>query len=62
MYENIGFGDALGLGNIGNFSRNFYWSSTEGSYYEAWVQGFLNGYQDNSFKVYTYNVRAVRAF
>ena len=28
MYENIGLGNALGLGNVGNLA-NFYWSSTE---------------------------------
>ena len=29
MYENIGQGNALGLGNVGNFSSSSYWSSTE---------------------------------
>ena len=29
MYENIGPGDELGLGNVGNFSSGYYWSSRE---------------------------------
>ena len=29
MYENIGLGNALGLGNVGNLPGNGYWSSTE---------------------------------
>ena len=29
MYLNIGQGNALGLGNIGGFANNYYWSSTE---------------------------------
>jgi hypothetical protein len=62
MYENIGFGDALGLGNIGNFSRNYYWSSTENNSINAWLQYFNNGIQYFGNKGSTNFVRAVRAF
>ena len=62
MYENIGQGDALRFGNIGNFENNFYWSSTEGSNDLAWVQDFFDGNQGNDFKDATNFVRAVRAF
>jgi hypothetical protein len=62
MYENIGLGDALGLGNIGNFARSFYWSSTEDDNVDAWDQDFFDGDQSTSNKGFTYYVRAVRAF
>jgi hypothetical protein len=63
MYENIGQGNALGLGNIGGFVNAYYWSSTEGDSNLAWTQNFYNGYQDNIYNVSAYNsVRAVRAF
>jgi hypothetical protein len=62
MFENIGQGNALGLGNIGNFANNYYWSSTEIGDSGAWLQSFANGYQANGNKSSTYNVRAVRAF
>ena len=64
MYENIGPGDALGLGNIGNFNINndHYWSSTGNGSYYAWFQWFDNGDQTISGKDFTYRVRAVRAF
>lgn len=62
MYENIGQGDALGLGNIGNFGNSYYWSSTEDDTNSAWEQTFSNGIQDSLDKNYTINVRAVRAF
>ena len=64
MYLNIGQGNALGLGNIGWFAYNYYWSSTENGNYYAWNQyfnfGFSNNFnnKDGNF----YNVRAVRAF
>ena len=64
MHSNIGQGDELGLGNVGNFAIGFYWSSTvEGVYEErAYAQYFSVGAQD---PVPTHNalkVRAVRAF
>ena len=62
MFENIGQGNALGLGNIGNFANNYYWSSTENVFYSAWRQYFDDGVQATNSNYYTYNVRAVRAF
>ena len=44
----------LGTGN--------YWSSSQSSNHDAWYQRFSDGFQDYSYKVYTYSVRAVRAF
>ena len=62
MYLNIGQGNALGLGNIGGFANDDYWSSTEGGYSYAWWQYFGVGFQGNDGKGYDTNVRAVRAF
>jgi len=63
MYENIGQGNALGLGNVGGFAEStYYWSSTEIDNVFAWVQNFVNGGQYASGKYGTYYVRAVRAF
>ena len=66
MYLNIGQGNALGLGNVGGFSANDYWSSTdatENGIDYAWDQLFVNGftgYHNKSF--YSFSIRAVRAF
>ena len=62
MYLNIGPGNALGLGNIGGFASNYYWSSTEMDYGIAWRQNFSNGGQYYNGKHYNVGVRAVRAF
>jgi len=62
MYLNIGQGNALGLGNIGGFAINYYWSSTEFDANYAWNQNFSNGGQYNYGKNGYGNVRAVRAF
>jgi hypothetical protein len=62
MFENIGQGNALGLGNIGNFANNFYWSSTEYDFGNAWFQNFYFGDQNFFDKNFTIYVRAVRAF
>jgi hypothetical protein len=63
MYLNIGQGNALGLGNIGWFAYNYYWSSTEGGNFSAWEQYFYVGFQYGiSGKTNSYGVRAVRAF
>ena len=48
---------------IGGFANNYYWSSTEGDNYGAWVQNFPNGNQFNLSKsLGDLVVRAVRAF
>ena len=62
MYKNIGQGNALGLGNVGGFANNFYWSSTEYANASAWEQLFFTGSQSNYGKDGANYVRAVRAF
>jgi hypothetical protein len=62
MYLNIGQGNALGLGNIGGFVNNAYWSSTESSNTKAWYEHFSNGYQNKTYKSFTDKVRAIRTF
>jgi hypothetical protein len=62
MYENIGQGNALGLGNIGGFADASYWSSTENFNSFAWFQYFFDGDQDIFYKATSIYVRAVRAF
>ena len=62
MYENIGQGNVLGLGNVGNFANNSYWSSMEFDVNNAWGQFFNGGLQDGLGKNFTNYVRAVRAF
>ena len=59
----------LALGKIGGtkLSSNYYWSSSEHSYYGAWVFEFSNGNVDNNTKDYGYSynsgsVRPVLAF
>jgi hypothetical protein len=49
-------------GNGASLNGNYYWSSTEFDYDYAWKQYFSNGLQDATNKIYTGNVRAVRAF
>ena len=62
MYQNIGQGNALGLGNVGGFANLTYWSSTENDNPNAWVQFFISGGQSGTSKGNTYYVRAIRAF
>jgi hypothetical protein len=63
MHENIGRGNVLGLGNVGNFTTNYFWSSTEVISNSAWAQHFGVGSQAIKGKGTTnYSVRAVRAF
>ena len=45
---------------IGGFSAEFYWSSTESSSNNAWAQYFYNGNQVSSHKSYANRVRCVR--
>ena len=61
MYLNIGQGNALGLGNIGGFANNYYWSSTED---DNTMRGLRISSMDQTttYKNYNFNVRAVRAF
>jgi hypothetical protein len=48
---------------IGNFTTNYYWSSTEFYNFLAWLQRFENGTQSKfSSKISTVSVRAIRAF
>jgi hypothetical protein len=62
MYQNIGQGNDLGLGNVGGFANNDYWSSTEYSVSDGWIYNFEYGYLNNIYKYDPYSVRAVRAF
>lgn len=63
LYENIGQGNVLGLGNVGGFTNNFYWTSTETDIYDAWSQYFLYGDQRSTGnKDASRYVRAVRSF
>ena len=62
MRENIGQGNELGLGNIGSFGTEYYWSSTEIDNELAWQQRFGNGDPLDFYKDNHVSVRAVRAF
>ena len=63
MYNNIGPGNLLGLGNVGGFfADGTYWSSTEEDNNDAWRQYCGSGGQFGSPKPATSYVRAVRAF
>jgi hypothetical protein len=62
MYMNIGQGNSLGLGNVGGFAADWYWSSTEGGSDDAWAQYFGVGNQFSGGKESNIYVRAVRAF
>ena len=62
MYQNIGQGNKLGLGNVGDFQGNC-WTFSEVNIENMWSQGFgNNGFQDNSTKITTRSVPAVRSF
>lgn len=64
MYENIGQGNTLGLGNLGDFADFYYSSSSEVNIDAAWVQRFDSGIQYSSGvnKHFENHIRAVRAF
>jgi hypothetical protein len=47
---------------IGGFLNTFYWSSSEYSSNDVWVEHYNNGYQTYAGKIYAYSVRAARAF
>jgi hypothetical protein len=66
MFQNIGQGNALGLGNIGGF-LGYYWSSSDFDGGKAWLQGFGTSpgtavIQGPDLKTYSHYVRAVRSF
>ena len=46
---------------IGGFANNFYWSSTENDYGNAWNQFFFDGDQFYYLKANANFVRSVRA-
>ena len=48
--------------NVGGFTSNNYWSSSENNANNAWNQNFDNGNQNNNNKNNTNYVRAVRDF
>ncbi|MEJ6796559.1 MAG: DUF1566 domain-containing protein [Flavobacteriales bacterium] len=66
MHQNIGQGNALGLGNIGGFANNYYWSSSEafGGSSTAWIKYFgittsgVNSWNKDELEY----VRAIRVF
>ena len=62
MRQNIGQGNALGLGNVGGFANGYYWSSTEGPNGIASVQDFFTGAQGYASTGGGFYVHAVRAF
>jgi hypothetical protein len=62
MYENIGQGNVLGLGNVGNFENSCYWSSTEDNSISVLSQCFDSGAPTSHVKYNNLRVRAVRAF
>ena len=47
---------------VGGFSDIGYWSSTEYSSNDAWIQTFFHGRQGGNYKNYILPVRAVRVF
>ena len=65
MFENVGPGNALGLGNVGGFTNVEYWSSSEASDTQALSYVFFNppsNFSGAALKTNTFRVRQVRAF
>jgi len=69
MWTNLADSDGDGVNNgvtdpnnLGGFASYGYWSSTEADNYDAWFQGFTNGFQYGFNRNYSSVVRAVRAF
>ncbi|NNC95779.1 MAG: DUF1566 domain-containing protein [Chitinophagales bacterium] len=52
----------LKMNDLGGFTNNFYWSSTEDFEGDSWIQNFANGAQGSNFKEDLAFVRAVRSF
>jgi hypothetical protein len=52
----------LYLADIGDFTSEFYWSSSDGMNNGAWSLWFINGYLNTFTKYDHYYVRAVRSF
>lgn len=55
-------GDGSFLNTFGNFTDDYYWSSSERADGDAWTQGFGDGYQGGVPKRFLDLVRPVRAF
>jgi hypothetical protein len=62
MYDNIGQGNLLGLGNVGGFANSFYWSSTEDLTNTALTLQFSNGVIAGDAKNDAIHLRAIRQF
>jgi len=59
MYSNL---HGQGIGGFSNTAYSWYWSSSQGSPYSAWLMDFYNGGVYNYGKSNGARVRAVRAF
>jgi hypothetical protein len=62
MYLKIGQGATGPNQNIAGFANNIYWSSSEFSLFEAWLQVFTNGLQGGIEKDIYNLIRPVRGF
>ena len=63
MYQNKATIDATaGVNGGSGFASAFYWSSTEYTNIDAWLQFFVDGDQSYDYKSNAFRVRAVRAF
>jgi len=62
MYLNIGQGNALGLGNVGNFLDFYYFSSSEATNDLFWAQFYTTNAQYQVDKRANYWIRPIRAF
>jgi len=62
MHVSIGQEGLNANNNIGGFSYDWYWSSSEYNPSNAWVVNFINGNLNANYKNDTYRVRVIRAF
>jgi hypothetical protein len=62
MYLKIGQGGLNANNNVGGFSNNWYWSSSESSSHYAWGVYFNEGNTTYTSKYSLYRVRVIRAF